>query len=299
MTIVVIDKIKQGQSLDSFFEVSQGLIPYDKYRGHDENTIKNRIWHSTSKKDETFKKELKGADVNAYSVSWNGALWVSYGKWLAAPREPKFFTQERILIREITNQKLKCGYTELEYYNTPSLINLINEKGTINLKYALCILNSNLIGWYHNKTSPKANKGLFPKILVNDVRNIPLLSHRAEDQEPYIGKADLMLSLNEQLQDSTGKFIRTLQRKFEIDKLSKKLENWHELTYAEFIKELAKKKIKMSLADEAEWEEYFLAEQTKAKQLIAEIERTDREIDQMVYQLYDLTDDEIAIIEAS
>ena len=55
----------------------------------------------------------------------------------------------------------------------------------------------------------------------------------------------------------------------------------------------------MGLADEAEWEEYFLAEKTKAQQLIAEIERTDREIDQMVYKLYDLADDEIAIIEAS
>ena len=108
-----------------------------------------------------------------------------------------------------------------------------------------------------------------------------------------------MLSLNEQLQDSTGKFIRTLQRKFDIDKLSKKLESWHELTYADFIKELGKKKIKMILSDEAEWEEYFLAEQTKAKQLMADIKRTDREIDQMVYKLYDLTDDEIAIIEAS
>jgi len=33
--------------------------------------------------------------------------------------------------------------------------------------------------------------------------------------------------------------------------------------------------------------------------LMADIGHTDREIDQMVYKLYDLTDDEIAIIEAS
>ena len=120
-----------------------------------------------------------------------------------------------------------------------------------------------------------------------------------ENSESYSQKADLMLSLNEQLQDLTGKFIRILQRKFEIEKLSKKLENWHELTYAEFIKELAKKKVKMSLSEEAEWEEYFLAEQAKAQQLMLQIENTDKEIDQMVYKLYDLTDDEIAIIEAS
>ena len=125
---------------------------------------------------------------------------------------------------------------------------------------------------------------------------IPKLPDNAKD---FSQKADLILYLNLQLQELISKFIRTLQRKFDINKVSTKLESWHELTYAEFIKELGKKKMKMSLSDEAEWEEYFLAEQTKAKQLIAEIERTDREIDQMVYKLYDLTDDEIAIIEAS
>ena len=138
---------------------------------------------------------------------------------------------------------------------------------------------------------------LFPKIKSGEIKVLPIPSTTLD--KCLAEKAGLMLSLNEQLQNSTGKFVRTLQRKFDIDKLSKKLENWHELNYAEFIKELGKKKIKMSLGDEAEWEEYFLAEQTKAKQLIAEIERTDREIDQMVYKLYDLTDGEIAIIEAS
>ena len=112
--------------------------------------------------------------------------------------------------------------------------------------------------------------------------------------EDFSEKVDVIILFNQQLHEHKNKFNRTLQRKFNI-----KLESWHELTYAEFIKELAKKKIKMSLADEAEWEEYFLAEQTKAKQLMAEIDRTDCEIDQMVYQLYDLTADEIAIIEAS
>ncbi|MFA6403087.1 MAG: hypothetical protein WCX31_15910 [Salinivirgaceae bacterium] len=36
------------------------------------------------------------------------------------------------------------------------------------------------------------------------------------------------------------------------------------LNYKEFIAELSKKKIKLSLSDEAEWESYFAAEATKA-----------------------------------
>jgi hypothetical protein len=67
----------------------------------------------------------------------------------------------------------------------------------------------------------------------------------------------------------------------------------------DFFKELAKKKIKLSLADEAEWEEYFNAESKKVLELKSKIDATDKEIDQMVYKLYDLTEEEIAIVEKS
>ena len=293
----IILKIRNNQKLSDFFEVSQGLIPYDKYRGHDEYTIKNRIWHSNVKKDETYKKELKGEDVKQYLLNWNEELWISYGEWLAAPRERKFFVNKRILIREITKDKLFSCYTEEEFYNTPSLINVINEKDILELKYILTIINSKLLGWYHNKTSPKANKGLFPKILVNDVRNLPLVNIPLEKQQPFIEKADKMLSLNKKLQDLSQKFQRMLLRKFELEKLSTKLQEWYLLDFSDFIKELKRLKVKLSLSQESEWEEYFLEEKSKAIAVDSEIKNTDKEIDSMVYKLYDLTDEEIIIIE--
>ena len=293
----IISKIKNNQKLADFFEVSQGLIPYDKYRGHDEYTIKNRIWHSNVKKDETYKKELKGEDVKQYLLNWNNELWISYGEWLAAPRERKFFVNKRILIREITKDKLFACYTEEEFYNTPSLINVINEKDILELKYILTIINSKLLGWYHNKTSPKANKGLFPKILVNDVRNLPLVNIPLEKQQPFIEKADKMLSLNRELQDLSQKFQRMLLRKFDLEKLSTKLQEWYLLDFSDFIKELKRLKVKLSLSQESEWEEYFLEEKSKAIAVDSEIKTTDKEIDSMVYKLYDLTDEEIKIIE--
>ena len=293
----IISKIKNNQKLADFFEVSQGLIPYDKYRGHDGYTIKNRIWHSNVKKDETYKKELKGEDVKQYLLNWNNELWISYGEWLAAPRERKFFVNKRILIREITKDKLFACYTEEEFYNTPSLINVINEKDILELKYILTIVNSKLLGWYHNKTSPKANKGLFPKILVNDVRNLPLVNIPLEKQQPFIEKADKMLFLNKELQDLSQKFQRMLLRKFDLEKLSTKLQEWHLLDFSDFIKELKRLKVKLSLSQESEWEEYFLEEKSKAIAVDSEIKNTDKEIDSMVYRLYDLTDEEIKIIE--
>ena len=52
-----------------------------------------------------------------------------------------------------------------------------------------------------------------------------------------------MLSLNNNLKKENNKFQRTIQRRFEIDKLPKKLQDWYLFTYDEFIKELGKRKL--------------------------------------------------------
>jgi hypothetical protein len=79
----------------------------------------------------------------------------------------------------------------------------------------------------------------------------------------------------------------------------KKLESWYELTFADFLKELGKKKIKLSLSDEAEWEDYFLQEKQKSLTIKNEIDSRDKENDRIVYDMYRLSEEEIEIIEKS
>lgn len=193
-TIIIVDKMRgTNNKLDDLAEVSQGLIPYDKYRGHSPETIKKRIWHADYKKDKTYKKELQGRDLQRYYLEWNGQRWISYGEWLAAPRKPEFFKNERILIREITNPRILATYTKEEYYNSPSIINIINFE-EISPFYLLGIINSKLLSFYHNKTSPKANKGLFPKILVNDVRNLPIKVVKGDMYRLLVEKVESLIN---------------------------------------------------------------------------------------------------------
>lgn len=293
----IIDKLKKHPQLKEICEISQGLIPYDKYRGHDEQTIKNRIWHADKQKDDTYRKELKGGDVSRYLVNWNGELWISYGDWLAAPREQKYFIQPRILIREIVNSYLYCCYTEEEYYNTPSIINVIQKNPDYSLKYILAVLNSKLIVWYHYLTSPKAKKGLFPKILVNDVRNIPIPQISKKAQQEFIALVEIMLTKNKELFEIKEQLLKVLQSKFNSVSVTAKLDLWHDLSFLEFSKELAKQKIKLSLVKQSEWLIFFESEKSKALKLQSEINKIDKEIDKLVYKLYGLSGDEIKIIE--
>ncbi|MCB0782936.1 MAG: hypothetical protein KDC02_01670 [Flavobacteriales bacterium] len=63
------------------------------------------------------------------------------------------------------------------------------------------------------------------------------------------------------------------------------------------MRELKKLGVKLGLAEEAEWLAYFSEQQAQARALQEQIARTDRAIDQLVYQLYGLTEEEINIVE--
>jgi len=225
---------KDSHPLGDILAVSQGLIPYDKYRGHDEFTIKNRIWHADKKKDKTYKRELRGGDIKRYSIHWNGIQWISYGPWLAAPRKPEFFISPRLLFREITDPKsglLHVTYSNEEFYNNPGIINCISLETQYSLFYILGLCASRLIAYLHFSSSPKARKGVFPKILVNDVRNLPIhridFSNQKErachDHLEKLVKS--MLELNNQIVNKKTEFEeRVIQRQIdttdcEIDRL--------------------------------------------------------------------------------
>jgi hypothetical protein len=93
--------------------------------------------------------------------------------------------------------------------------------------------------------------------------------------------------------------LQLLKAKHEGIIINKKLFEWPSLSFGQFLKELEKQKIKLSLPEQNEWLQYFESEKQKANNIQQLINQTDKEIDAMVYQLYNLTDEEISIVEKS
>jgi hypothetical protein len=83
-------------------------------------------------------------------------------------------------------------------------------------------------------------------------------------------------------------------------RLSRKLEQWWTLDFAAFRAEV-KRALRADVPVKArgEWEAYLDKHGTEVRALNAEIENCEREIDALVYRLFDLTPDEIALLEAS
>lgn len=206
-------------------------------------------------------------------------------------RNEEIFKGEKILsIRK--HERPAFSYVTLDTYVNRTF-NII-KTDRVNLKYLLVLLNSKLTKFWL-KEKGKMQGDIF-QVDITPIISIPLIIV-SKDQEVFISLSEKMLSLNRELQDLSQKFQRMLLRKFDLEKLSTKLQEWYLLDFSDFIKELKRLKVKLSLSQESEWEEYFLEEKSKAIAIDSEIKNTDKEIDSMVYRLYDLTDEEIKIIE--
>ena len=119
------------------------------------------------------------------------------------------------------------------------------------------------------------------------------------EQKIIIEKVDLLIILNKKLRETKQNFINELN----LVKVPTKLQKFEELDFDDFIKEYAKVK-KLKFADKLEernfkneWQKLFENDKKEVLEIQNQINITDKEIDQMVYKLYDLTPDEIKIVE--
>ena len=250
---------------------------------------------SQKKENEKYLPMIDGANVFRYQFSKYNQYFNFIDDNIKSGGDYKVYEKERIVIRQIGKTPI-IGYCEANILTSNTIYNIFSITDKFNLKYIFTLLNSKLLKKYW-EYKYNDNKNLFPKIKGYQLDDLPLVNIPLEKQQPFIEKADKMLSLNRELQDLSQKFQRMVLRKFDLEKLSTKLQEWHLLDFSDFIKELKRLKVKLSLSQESEWEEYFLEEKSKAIAIDSEIKATDKEIDSMVYRLYDLTDEEIKIIE--
>lgn len=296
--IVLNEKINNYNRFEDFAEIIWGIKPYQVGHGEPKQTrqiLIDRIYHSITKLDDEWKPLLVGSNVNRYIKLTETIEYIKYGKNLMYPSNETKILSDKLLMRQ-TSDILRVVYDSEKYYPQNSLFVITSIDDKISLKFLMCLLNSKLLNFVYSINNPQKGK-TFAEIKPSIIKKLPI---KLTDDFIFFEKnADLMLSLNKDLQVQSQKFQRTIQRKFELEELPKKLQDWHKLSYPEFIKELAKKKVKLSLSQEAEWEDYFIEESKKAMELKSTIDATDKNIDKMVYDLYGLSEEEIKIVENS
>jgi tRNA1(Val) A37 N6-methylase TrmN6 len=210
------------------------------------------------------------------------------------------YCKERILIRQI-GQVPVVGLSKKDFLASNTLYSLYPKDDSFELLYVYAILNSNLMkAFWHSKYSD--GKMLFPKIKGYQIKELPIKISDKKVQLEFVIAITKFINLNEFFDIQIFKFSDFFSKQYQIEKLTGKLEKWYSLEFVDFIKELNKaiKTIKgtpLTKKDEFEWIDLFEENKQKALSLKAEIDKTDKEIDQMVYALYELTEEEVKIVE--
>ncbi len=242
----IITRIEgDNKTLSHFAEMFSGVKTYEVGKGNPPQTeeIRNKKPFTSDKKEEnSWSPFYDGKHIGRYELLWKKDNWVNYGCWLAAPREPKNFEGEKILIRKIVGKTLLATYVpETSYCNTLLFVLKIKSNITLSYHYLLGILNSQLIGWYFRKKFQINADDTFPQIMIRDILQFPIPYHDKTCHDRMVTLVGQMIELHKQLSSAnTGHDKTVIQR---------------------------------------------------------QIDATNRQIDQLVYELYGLTEKEIKIVE--
>ena len=222
-------------------------------------------------------------------------LYATESNWFRHLRAGKYsyISPKKILLKGIGTHLqagLLDGRSIFNGANVPAIV--LPDSACID-KVLLCLLNSKLITYYLTCICPKKLSGYY-RFNSSNISSIPIIL--PENQQPFIECADTMLSLNNQLQEKRSRFLRRLSENFEGLNISAALQSFDQLDFKGFTAELKKQKIKLSLVQQDEWEEYFNQYRQACQELSEQIKATDNEIDQRVFDLYGLTPEEKEIV---
>ncbi len=165
----------------------------------------------------------------------------------------------------------------------------------------LAYLNSKL-AWFFLSSVTNIARGGYLRLRTEFVEQLPLPTMPAGERSQlgHFGdicsdvaarRFDIRASVNHRICDLAPS---------EHPKLSRKLDEWWTLDFAAFRAEI--KRIfhaEIPVKERGEWEAYLATQAAEIRKLDVEIEKAEQEIDTLVYRLFDLTPEEIALLEAS
>jgi type I restriction-modification system DNA methylase subunit len=230
---------------------------------------------------------LKRREAANGKIEWYALNWA---------RRKKLFEEPKILIRQTANRIL-ATYDENKWYCLKSgLIIQLSVENELNYKYLLCILNSKVMDFIYQDLVNEGDR-VFPEVKPVQLFKLPIPIVTSSKQTLLIDLADKMLSLHAQLHEAQTEFQQLLLDNFTKITINRAIENWHQGDFGAFKKVLEKQKIEIPLKKQKEWREMFETEKAAYLSLQTQIAQTETAIDTLVYALYDLTDEEIQIIE--
>lgn len=329
----ILKKMQKGTTLKEMpISINYGIKTGYNDAFFIDGATRERLIAEDPKSAELIKPLLRGRDLHAWIPEWNELYLVNPHNGIKEKKVApinidnypilkqhldKFYDKlSKRIDKGITPYNLRnCDYIEefskpkIMYPNMTSLFPFIyDEKGffgndktfiitanddSVNLKFITAILNSKLCKlwiWYN---CPELQGG------TREIRKVYFENFRIPldvDQQTLADLTDLQMCQVRQLQEKRSRFLRRLTGNFDGLKITTALQTFEQLDFVAFTKELKKQKIKLTLIQQDEWEDYFNQYREACQTLSQQITQTNNEIDQRVFDLYGLTEEEREIV---
>lgn len=255
-------------------------------------------FHLNSPINQDCKKMIKGNDIERYNLSYSGK-WLLYDiEKLYRPSMPEFFENSKIVFQKVTGEHSLIGmFEENKFYTDDSLIccipkfcfegydgkklrkhkiyihnNEVDISKDYDILYILALMNSKINGFYFSKFIGY-DLNVYPENI--EYLPIPIISFNTLIQEREKQKQKAIRLYNNSENENILKWV-------EREQLENRKDSIHD-----FLAFLANQMIRMQKT------------KTSNTSTSNKLKQTDELIDQIVYKLYGLTEEEIKIVEGT
>lgn len=297
-TAEIVRKLDKYKRLKDYSQVRTGVMGFEYWK------MKDIITEGASGDSVPL---YTNGNLRRYADGWDSDVVDLYKEKYAHPSiklNPAYLSQntielfklkQKIVVRGVSKQV--AGIIDKRGSGLLVAVHSVVPNDGQNIGYMLAIINSNLINWYHLKTfySVRIPQGSL-KYPISFFESIPFVE---AEKEMQVNIANLQAKITDniaQVSELDSNFKRLMASDTGLSKLPARIGRWWRLDFTGFVKAL---KVNLSLAQKDELLQLFDKYRTELQSLDAEIQKTDHEIDQLVYKLYNLTPEDISIVEGA
>lgn len=307
----IVKKLNKHKPLKTYYKLKNGLNP---------GNIKH-ILISSTKDTEKHKPIIWGKEFSNYSIKWGGQ-YINYDNRIGdnlsvddikskegmnkqskidfALRTPDAFETEKLIVRKTGDRFVVAKDIHNLYFDT-LVHGIYKNTDEFSLDYLLAILNSTPATEFYRILHDIKGK-VFAKISLDKLAAFPIPKPSPEIK---IQLVELSNSITKNLQAYDlliENFVNYFSGKYSIKKLNRKLQNWHELKFEDFIVEINKAnkvlgKPPLSNIEAFDWSEVFERNKKAVLVLNLIISDANKKIDALVLDLYGVKASDIEISE--
>ena len=179
-----------SRPLSNYADIQRGVTPFK---------LTDKPVHKNS-------KTAFNGTIRRYQITDDGLRYIRYDESLAEYKPERYFKGSRILLRELISRqfRLQAMLVESDFVTNKSMQTLLAKDDEPRLKYLLAVLNSSVLSWYFMNRSNIANRDDFPKIVLDETRNLPVPEADEDTQEAIVTLVERLLAAKQSDDQATA-----------------------------------------------------------------------------------------------